>query len=219
MPKDKRGASRKISLQTSDNILKCDLETLKQEAFEFGASMAEIIPAEWVEIDERVRLKCSVPLCPYYDKNPYCPPRGPSLDLMREALRRYSWALLFALDVIPPREFADQNIEREAVVKWGEKCLEITSRVETLAFSRGYYLAMGLGQASCLKILCGQERCLVLGGGRCPYPLQSRPSMEGSGIDVFGLVTKVGWEIYPIYRSVDPETVPRAFSVGLVFVC
>jgi predicted metal-binding protein len=219
MPKDKRGASRKISLQTSDNILKCDLETLKQEAFEFGASMAEIIPAEWVEIDERVRLKCSVPLCPYYDKNPYCPPRGPSLDLMREALRRYSWALLFALDVIPPREFADQNIEREAVVKWGEKCLEITSRVETLAFSRGYYLAMGLGQASCLKILCGQERCLVLGGGRCPYPLQSRPSMEGSGIDVFGLVTKVGWEIYPIYRSVDPETVPRALSVGIVFVC
>jgi predicted metal-binding protein len=219
MPKDKRGASRKISLQTSDNILKCDLETLKQEAFEFGASMAEIIPAEWVEIDERVRLKCSVPLCPYYDKNPYCPPRGPSLDLMREALRRYSWALLFALDVIPPREFADQNIEREAVVKWGEKCLEITSRVETLAFSRGYYLAMGLGQASCLKILCGHERCLVLGGGRCPYPLQSRPSMEGSGIDVFGLVTKVGWEIYPIYRSVDPETVPRALSVGIVFVC
>jgi predicted metal-binding protein len=219
MPKDKRGASRKISLQTSDNILKCDLETLKQEAFEFGASMAEIIPAEWVEIDERVRLKCSVPLCPYYDKNPYCPPRGPSLDLMREALRRYSWALLFALDVIPPREFADQNIERESVVKLGEKCLEITSRVETLAFSKGYYLAMGLGQASSLKKLCGLERCLVLVGGRCPYPLQSRPSMEGSGIDVFGLVTKVGWEIYPIYRSVDPETVPRALSVGIVFVC
>jgi hypothetical protein len=43
--------------------------------------------------------------------------------------------------------------------------------------------------------------------------------MEGSGIDVFGLVTKVGWEIYPIYRSVDPETVPRALSVGIVFVC
>ncbi len=219
MPKDKRGVSRKISLQTPDNILKRDLETLKQEAFKLGASMAEIIPAEWVEIDERVRLKCSVPQCPYYDKNPYCPPRGPSLDLMREAIRRYTWALLFALDVIPPREFADHSIEREAVVKWGKKCFEITSRVETLAFGRGYYLAMGLGQASCLKILCGQERCLVLGGGRCPYPLQSRPSMESSGIDVFRLVTKVGWEIYPIYRSVDPKAVPRALSVGIVFVC
>jgi len=218
MPKNKRGASRKISLQTPDGILKHDLETLKQEALELGASMAEIIPAEWVEIDERVRLKCSIPLCPYYDKNPYCPPRGPSLDLMREAVRRYTWALLFALDVIPPEEFADHSIEREAVVTWGKKCLEITSRVETLAFGRGYYLAMGLGQASCLKILCGQERCLVLGGGKCPYPLQSRPSMEGSGIDVFRLVTKVGWEIYPIYRSVDPKAVPRALSVGIVFI-
>ena len=219
MPKDKRGASRKISLQTPDDILKCDLETLKQEAFELGASMAEIIPAEWVETDERVRLKCSVPLCPYYDKNLYCPPRGLSADVTRKAIRRYTWALLFALDVIPPEEFADRSIEREAVLKWGKKCLEITSRIETLAFGRGYYLAMGFGQASCLKILCGQERCLVLGGGKCPYPLQSRPSMESSGIDVFRLVTKVGWEIYPIYRSVDPKAVPRALSVGIVFIC
>jgi predicted metal-binding protein len=219
MLNDKGGTSRKISLQIPDDILNSDLEAFKQAAFELGASMAEIVPAEWVEIDERVRLKCSVPLCPYYDKNPYCPPRGPSLETMREAVRRYTWALLFALDVIPPEEFADRSIERETVVKWGKKCLEIASGVETLALGRGYYLAMGLGQASCLKVLCGQERCLVLGGGRCPYPLQSRPSMEGSGIDVFRLVTKVGWEIYPIYRSVDPKAVPRALSVGIIFVC
>src|SRR5512139_3038905 len=134
MLKEKRGASRRISLQTPEDILKRDLEAFKQEAFELGASMAEIIPAEWVEIDERVRLKCSAPLCPYYDKNPYCPPRGPSIDLMREAVRRYTWALLFALDVIPPEEFADRSLERKAVVKWGKKCLEITGRVETLAF-------------------------------------------------------------------------------------
>ncbi len=219
MPKDKGGASRRISLQTPDDILTKDLETFRQEAFELGVSMAKIIPAEWVEMDERVRLKCSVPLCPHYDKNPYCPPRGPSLDLVREAIRRYSWALLFALDVIPPEEFADRSIEREAVIKWGRKCFEITGRLETLAFGRGYHLAMGFGQGSCLKILCGQERCLVLGGGRCPYPLQSRPSMESTGIDVFRLVTKVGWEIYPIYRNVDPKAVPRALSVGIVFVC
>ena len=218
MPKDKGGPSRKISLQIPENILKSDLETLKQEALELGASMAEVIPAEWVEIDERVRLKCSVPLCPYYDKNLYCPPQGPSLDLMRKAISRYTWALLFALDVIPPEEFADRSIEREAVLKWGRKGLEITSRIETLAFGKGYYLAMGFGQSSCLRILCGQERCLVLQGGKCPYPLQSRPSMESSGIDVYRLVTRVGWEIYPIYRSVDSKAVPRALSVGIVFI-
>jgi predicted metal-binding protein len=218
MPRDKGGPSRKISLQIPEDILRSDLETLKQEALELGASMAEVIPAEWVEIDERVRLKCSVPLCPHYDKNLYCPPQGPSLDLMQKAISRYTWALLFALDVIPPEEFTDRSIEREAVLKWGRKGLEITSRIETLAFGKGYYLAMGFGQSSCLRILCGQERCLVLQGGKCPYPLQSRPSMESSGIDVYRLVTRVGWEIYPIYRSVDPETVPRALSVGIVFI-
>jgi predicted metal-binding protein len=218
MPKDKGGPSRKISLQIPDDILRRDLETIKQEAFELGASMAEIIPAEWAEIDERVRLKCSVPLCPYYNKNLYCPPQGPSLDLMRKAIGRYVWALLFALDVIPPEEFADRSIEREAVLKWARKCLEITGRIETLAFGRGYYLAMGFGQYSCLRILCGQERCLILEGGKCPFPLQSRPSMESVGIDVYRLATRAGWEIYPIYRSVDPKAVPRALSVGIVFI-
>src|SRR5512139_845451 len=117
MLKEKRGASRRISLQTPEDILKRDLEAFKQEAFELGASMVEIIPAEWAEIDERVRLKCSVPLCPFYDKNLYCPPQGPSTDLMRKAISRYTWALLFALDVIPSEEFADRSIEREAVIK------------------------------------------------------------------------------------------------------
>jgi hypothetical protein len=38
------------------------------------------------------------------------------------------------------------------------------------------------------------------------------------GIDVFGLAAKVGWKIYPIYRSIDPEAVPCANTVGLVFI-
>jgi hypothetical protein len=42
--------------------------------------------------------------------------------------------------------------------------------------------------------------------------------MEGLGIDVYGLVTKVGWDIYPIYRTVNPKEVPRALAVGIVFI-
>jgi predicted metal-binding protein len=157
-------------------------------------------------------------LCPYYDKNIYCPPHGPSLDLMRNAISRYTWAVLFAVDVIPPEEFSDRSVQREAVVNWAKKCLDITNRIETLAFGSGYYLATGFAQYSCLRILCRQDRCLVLEGGKCPYPLQSRPSMEGTGMDVYRLVTKVGWDIYPIYRSVNPKEVPRALSVGIVFI-
>jgi predicted metal-binding protein len=180
--------------------------------------MAKVIPADWVQLDERVKLKCAIPLCPHYNKSYFCPPHGPSLELIRPALARYHHAILFALDVTPVEHFSDRLKSRQRVVDWARRAMEIVGRIETLAFGSGYYLAMGFGQASCKKALCGQEKCQLLEGGNCPYPLKARPSMEGVGIDVYGLVTKAGWEIYPIYRSVDIKTVPRALSVGIIFV-
>jgi predicted metal-binding protein len=218
MPEVQKGPSKLISIQVPDEVLAGDLERFRQKALEFGASMAEVIPVSWIDIDERVRLKCSIPLCPYYNNCLHCPPHSPSLDLMRKTIDRYAKAVLFAIDIIPADEFSDRSKEREAVAKWAKKCFEITSKLEAFAFGSGYHLAMGLGQGSCIKALCGQERCLVLGGGKCPYPLKSRPSMESVGIDVYRLVRKVGWEIYPIYRTVDPMQVPKALAVGIVFV-
>jgi predicted metal-binding protein len=216
--KDQQGVSSLITLEIPGEKLRQDLEHFRQKALEFGASMAEVIPANWVQIDERVRLKCAIPLCPYYGKNIYCPPHGPDPDSVRKALSRYSRAILFALDVIPVEDFADRSKERKAVAEWAKKGYEIVGRVETLAFGSGYYLAMGFGQVSCIKALCGQKKCLLLDGCDCPYPLKARPSMEGVGMDVFSLVTKVGWDIYPIYRSVNPREVPKALSVGIVFI-
>lgn len=216
---DKGGPSRKIVLQVSNDILKSDLETLKQKTLELGASMAEVIPAKWVEIDERVMLKCANPLCSYYGTNIHCPPHhGFELEFMRKAFNRYSWAILFGLDVKPIVHFAGNSVERQGGIQWSEKCMEITGKVETLAFGMGYYLALGLSQGCCLRALCHQDRCLILGGGKCPYPLKSRSSIECLGVDVFRLVTKVGWDIYPIYRSVDLEEVPCALAVGMVFI-
>ena len=218
MQEGKKGPSKVITLEQNSAALERDLENFKKKALDLGASMAEIIPAEWIEIDERVRLKCSIPTCPYFDKSIHCPPHSPDLDLMRKTISRYHHALLFALDILPTTDFSDHSQGGGASKKWASKCLEITGRLETLAFGSGYHLAMGFSQASCLKALCGQDRCLVLEGGKCPYPLKSRPSMESVGIDVYSLVTKVGWDIYPIYRSVDPKAVKRALSVGIVLV-
>jgi predicted metal-binding protein len=165
---DQLGPSRSITLEISPDRLQHDLEHFRQKSVELGAAMAQVIPADWVQIDERVRLK--------------------------------------------------RSVERHAAADWTRKSFEIVGTLETLAFGSGYYLAMGFGQGSCRKALCGQNRCLILEGGNCPYFLKARPSMEAVGIDVYGLVTRVGWEIYPIYRSVDPAQVPRALSVGIVFV-
>ncbi len=219
MKAKKGGPSRRILLQVPQDTLKADLDTFKQKALDLGASMAEIIPASLVDVDERVRLKCSVSLCPYYGKNLYCPPNGPEIELTRRAIARYNWAILYAIKVIPVEQFSDRSQRKgPSAYEWTKKSMEIAGEVETLAFGNGYYLAMALGQFSCLKALCKQEMCLVLEGKKCPYPLKARPSMEGMGIDVYGLVTKVGWEIYPIYRSVDPQAVPEALAVGIVFI-
>ncbi len=211
-------ATNQISTQIARKKTGEDLENLTEKALDLGASMARVIPSSWVEIDERVRLKCSVPLCPHYGKNIYCPPHGPEPEYIRLALSRYGWAIVFALDV-PPNDFISHPEKKKgAVAGWAKKGFEIAGRVETAAFGKGYYLAMGFGQASCRKVLCGLNMCLVLDGGKCPYPLKARPSMESAGIDVFGLTTRLGWGINPIYRSVDPKRVNRALSVGIIFI-
>lgn len=207
-----------ISLEVSEETLRRDLEKFRQKALDLGASMSEIIPAGWAEVDERVRLKCSIPLCSYYDKCLFCPPHTPPPETMRKVLSRYDHAILSALDVIPVEDFAGTSRERKGAGEWAKKSFEITGRLETFALGSGYHLAMGFAQASCLKALCGQERCLVLEGNKCPYPLKSRPSMEAVGIDVYRLVTRVGWDIYPIYRSINCEEVSRALSVSIVFI-
>ena len=109
MPKSEKGPSRLISLSVPDETFKKDLENFRQKALDLGASMAEIIPVDWVEIDERVRLKCAIPLCPYYDKCIFCPPHTPGPELMRRALAKYERAILFAQDVKPVADFADRS--------------------------------------------------------------------------------------------------------------
>ena len=54
--------------------LENDLKLYAQKAIEFGASDAKIILSREVIVDERVRLKCSVPKCPLYGSSPSCPP-------------------------------------------------------------------------------------------------------------------------------------------------
>lgn len=216
---EKKGASKLIKLQIPPTDLKKDLEYFKEKTIELGASIAEIIPAELVEIDERVLLKCANPLCSYYSMCIHCPPHNSfETNFIRKALSKYHWAILFALDVKPIEHFAGDAEERRNGIRWSTKCMEIAGRIETLAFGNGYYLSLGLSQSCCLRALCKQDMCLILEGKKCPFPLKSRSSMECLGIDVFRLVTKVGWDIYPIYRSVNPKEVLRALAVGIVFI-
>ena len=217
MLEPKSGTTRLIPKEISEDTLKSDLEKYKQEVIEFGASRVEIIPAQWIQIDERVRLKCSVPRCRGYNLCSYCPPHTPEPEFMRQALSRFKWAILFAMD-IPVEDFAERDRYYSHGRTHQKKGNEIAAKIELMAFADGYYLATAFGSGSCWSLLCDRTPCQVFDNGSCRFPLKARPSMEAVGIDVFGLVTKVGWDIYPIYNGVNPDLVPCAWSVGIVFI-
>jgi predicted metal-binding protein len=212
-----RIAARAFPAEVSEETLEADLERYRQKALELGATDAVVIPAGWARVDERVRLKCAIPPCPNYRRCGYCPPYTPEPDSMRQALSRYGRAVLFKTDV-PAEHAADISRYYPHGRQHQRKTDEIAAKVETQAFADGYHLALGLGAGGCRDTMCNGGLCQMLDSGRCPHILMARPSMEGVGIDVVNLVNRVGWTMYPIFRTMDPTSVPCGISVGVVFI-
>ena len=210
-------AARAFPGEVDEETLRADLERYRQQALELGATDARVIPAQWVSVDERVRLKCAIPPCPNCNRCGYCPPHTPEPEFMRKALSRYQWAVLFKHDV-PAEDAADFSRYYPHGRQHQRKTDEIAAKLETAAFADGYRFALGLGAGGCRDTLCNGGLCQMLDSGRCPNILMARPSMEGVGIDAVDLVNRVGWTIYPIYRTMDPSTVPCGISVGIVFI-
>ena len=204
-----------------------DLLSCREKALELGASAAEVIPASYVVVQERVWMKCLVPRCGQAGNNPYCPPYTPQPEFMRKVFSQYQWAVVFKKDVAPIEDYVPtskaQQREIEARTQGGHsfhsKTWEILGELESYAQSRGYDLAMGFGAGGCAREFCGSAPCAVMQNKDCRHPFKSRPSMEAVGIDVFDLATKVGWDAYMI-RCIEPNPseIPSAMSVGIVFI-
>ena len=75
------------------------LQRLISDAEGLGASRAAPLPAAAVVVDERVNLKCRVPLCSGYGHNLMCPPHVMAADETRGVLRKYDDALVVQLDI------------------------------------------------------------------------------------------------------------------------
>ena len=63
-------------------------------------------------VDERVRLKCQVPLCDDYGLNLMCPPNVMPVSDFVQTLSRYRFAVLLQLNCPIPQDMR-QMIERE----------------------------------------------------------------------------------------------------------
>ena len=211
--------TRKVVRRPSPRQLRSDLEKYRAKALELGAADAKIIAASDVVVDERVRLKCAVPRCHLYGECVNCPPYTPQPDEMRKTLRKYRAAILFKTEVSPKSDFVDDEQWHLGHMAHQRKIHEIASAIEALAFNDGHYLAAGFAAGGCKTALCAGQICQFLDSGRCRYPLKSRPSMEGVGIDVYDIATRVGWDVYPVaIRDADPDSIECAISVGIVFV-
>ncbi len=199
--------------------LKKDLQNYTAFAVEMGASDTRIIPAGTVRFDERVRLKCSVPKCHLYGSSPNCPPYTPGVADMRKTMKKYRWAVVVKHDVEQVEDFVDQKKWLKGHEKHQRKIHDLVSAVESAAYNDGYYFAAGFAAGGCKTTLCSGQPCGFLDSGRCRFPLKARPSMEGVGIDVFELITRLGWDVYPIAsKYTDPGSIECAVSVGIVFI-
>ena len=87
------------------------LQRLISEAEGLGADRAAPLPATAVVVDDRVNLKCRVPLCSGYGHNLMCPPHVMAADETRGVLRKYDDALVVQLDIPVTQDCVDEQLD------------------------------------------------------------------------------------------------------------
>lgn len=212
------GKVKKISLEKTESEIKKDLKRYQKKALLMGATQAKIVSTKEIPVDDRVPLKCQIPRCFGYGTSAHCPPNTLKPQELREHLKSYQWALFFIKEVSPEIIVRDRSTIKERIDAY-LTVFDIVSEIESMAFHNGHYLAFGLGAGSCRHSLCSQQKtCRALEGDRCRHSLKARPSMEAVGIDVYQMVTRAGWDIYPIGSSLLAKQVPKGTLAGIVIV-
>jgi len=211
--------ARRIEKEVSEEALVRDFARYKQLAVELGAADAEIVTADKVVIDERVRAKCRYPRCRHYGTNAHCPPYSMDLDETRKLVERFHYALFFRL-IVPTAVVADKRSAEEDKQMRGflEARSNIILQIESEAFHDGYYLAVGFGGGACKVFYCPDQDCQALKPGQsCRAPYKARSSMESVGMDAFRMAANQGWDIFPIAKK--SSDAPHASFPGIVFIC
>ncbi|MFA4964627.1 MAG: DUF2284 domain-containing protein [Thermoleophilia bacterium] len=189
------------------------IQHLVARARALGADRAAPLPARAVVVDERVRLKCRIPLCAHYGVNLMCPPHTPSPAETREALARYGDTLVVQRgipltqtavdDALAGMGYAEAKAAGAAATAGGEarqqgyertlresqnEFAAVMTALEAEAFKLGYRFAAAYAGGDC--VLC--DVCVGPSGEACRHPFEARPSMEAVGIDVIATADAAG---------------------------
>jgi len=195
-----------------------NLQDLCKLARKLGATNAVSFNAKGVVVDERVRLKCCVPVCDDYGLNLMCPPNVMSVQEFREILARYNKAILIQIELRIPAEMRTEIGKADDVAALYKnvgflnsykkhfnpiklKLHHIIRKVEAQAFSLGYRFAAGFIAGSCK--LC-PECSAIKSDKSCRHPFRARPSMEAMGIDAYQTAKNAGlpFDIPPKNKTV-----------------
>jgi predicted metal-binding protein len=185
-----------------------------------GAGSAAPLPARAVVVDERVNLKCRVPLCASYGVNLMCPPNVPTVAETRRALARYSDTLVVQQDIPMTQAAVDEALgglgyaearTRGATARPAEDAAGGRGGVQTPAYEarlresqnafaglmtslEAEAFKMGYRFAAAFAggdcVLC--DVCAGAAGEACKHPFEARPSMEAVGIDVVATAEAAG---------------------------
>ena len=209
---------KEITLGVDEVRIAGDLRKYQEKAIELGATRAKIVHTDEIPVDERVTMKCQIPLCFGYGLSANCPPNTMKPAELRTHLEKYQWAVFFVKEIPSEVVVRDKATIKERVAAY-QDVYKIVNGVESTAFYDGHYLAFGFGAGSCRHTFCGQqEDCAVMKGTKCRFSLRSRPSMEAVGIDVFKMILSAGWSVYPIGSDAKPDEIPRGVLAGIIIV-
>lgn len=151
-------------------------EKMQYRAIKAGFERAMVIQVEDIVTASWARIKCRFG-CENYNTGLKCPPHGLEHNQTRELLSGYSHALI--LEGHPPgKEFHDRLLT-----------------LERKAFLEGYYKALAFTAGPCPVCTECPET------GKCRNPELARPSMEGSGIDVYATCRAVGIRVAPVSKK------------------
>jgi predicted metal-binding protein len=181
------------------------LQRLISEAEGLGADRAAPLPATAVVVDDRVNLKCRVPLCSGYGHNLMCPPHVMAADETRGVLRKYDDALVVQLDIPVTQDCVDEQLggkshaearsdadQIEGLRESQTRFAHLMTDLEKAAFKLGYRYAAAFSGGEC--VLC--DECVGQASGeQCRHPFRARPSMEAVGIDVVATAEAAGLSV------------------------
>jgi predicted metal-binding protein len=133
--------------------------------------------------EQRIRNYCVENRCGSYNVNHMCPPRVGSLEEVEAALQGFPRGVLLQYS----RQMDVAN-DREGVTRTKLEFHHLILRLERRLRKSGATPVWGLMGGNCE--LC--RICTVVEGKPCRHPERARTSLEAIGVDVVGLLERLG---------------------------